>query len=92
VARLVILRHALPGVLSGNLLALARGVGETAPLLFTAAAPTAAITLLIFSNVTQPFSPAQQAAWGTALILLTAVLLLSAATRLLSWALTRNTR
>jgi phosphate transport system permease protein len=92
VARSVVLRGALPGVISGNLLALARAVGETAPLLFTAAATTVALPLFIFSDATQPFKDTQQAAWGAALVLLAAVLVLSAATRGLSRLLTRNTR
>jgi phosphate transport system permease protein len=92
VARSVVLRGALPGVISGNLLALARALGETAPLLFTAAATTVALPLLIFSDATQPFKDTQQAAWGAALVLLAAVLVLSAATRGLSRLLTRNTR
>ncbi len=92
VARSVVLRSALPGVLTGNLLALARGLGETAPLLFTVAAPTSAMTLLIFSDGTQPFADAQKAAWGTAFVLLAAVLIISVATRLIAWGYTRNAR
>jgi phosphate ABC transporter permease protein PstC/phosphate ABC transporter permease subunit PstA len=92
VARSVVLRGALPGVISGNLLALARALGETAPLLFTAATATVALPLLIFTDATQPFKDSQQAAWGAALVLLASVLVLSAAMRGLSRLLTRNTR
>lgn len=92
VTRSVVLRGALPGVLTGNLLALARGLGETAPLLFTVAAPTGVMTLLIFSDGTQAFESAQRTAWGTAFVLLAAVLLISVATRLMAWAYTRNAR
>jgi phosphate transport system permease protein len=92
VTRSVVLRGALPGVLTGNLLALARGLGETAPLLFTVAAPTGVMTLLIFSDGTQAFESAQRTAWGTAFVLLAAVLLISVATRLVAWAYTRNAR
>jgi len=35
---------------TGNLLAIARAVGETAPLLFTLATPFAAMTLLIYTD------------------------------------------
>ena len=35
VVRSIVLRGALPGLVTGNLLAVARAVGETAPLLFT---------------------------------------------------------
>jgi phosphate transport system permease protein len=92
VTRSVVLRQALPGILTGNLLALARGLGETAPLLLTAAAPTLALTLLIYSDGTQAFASAQQIAWGTAFVLLAAVLVISIVTRVAAWALTRNTR
>jgi phosphate transport system permease protein len=92
VARSIILRTALPGVVSGNLLATARGVGETAPLLFTIAAPTLAMTLLIFTQATQAYPAAQRTAWAAALVLLAAVLCLSLAARVLAWALTRKAR
>ena len=92
VARSVVLRGALPGVVNGNLLALARGVGETAPLLFTVASPTFAMTLLIFNDATQPFPDAQQTAWGTALVLLALVLILSVTARTIAWTLNRKTR
>jgi phosphate transport system permease protein len=92
VARSIIVRTALPGVVSGNLLAAARGVGETAPLLFTIAAPTLAMTLLIFTQATQAYPQAQQTAWAAALVLLGAVLCLSVAARVVAWALTRKAR
>jgi phosphate ABC transporter permease protein PstC/phosphate ABC transporter permease subunit PstA len=92
VARSVVLRSALPGLFSGNLLGTARGLGETAPLLFTVAAPTVAMTLLIYNDGTQAFQQAQQTAWGTAFVLLVAVLIISIATRVISWAFTRHAR
>ncbi|MGD0983400.1 MAG: phosphate ABC transporter permease PstA [Acidimicrobiales bacterium] len=92
VARSVVLRGALPGVVTGNLLAVARAVGETAPLLFTVASPTLAMTLLIFNDSTQPFADAQQTAWGTALVLLALVLILSVTARTIAWTLNRKTR
>ena len=92
VARSIVVRTALPGVVSGNLLAAARGVGETAPLLFTIAAPTLAMTLLIFTQATQAYPGAQQTAWAAALVLLAAVLCLSVAARMAAWALTRKSR
>jgi phosphate transport system permease protein len=92
VARSVMLRHALPGLLSGNLLGAARGLGETAPLLFTVAAPTVAMTLLIYNDGTQAFQDAQRTAWGAAFVLLAAVLVISLATRVIAWAFTRHAR
>ncbi len=92
VARSIVLRGALPGLVSGNLLAIARAVGETAPLLFTVAAPTLAMTLLIFNDATEPFTSTQQVAWATALVLLAFVLILSIVARTVAWALNRKAR
>ncbi len=92
VARSVVLRGALPGLVSGNLLAVSRGVGETAPLLFTVAAPSFAMTLFIYTEGTQPFPTAQQMAWATAFVLLAFVLVLSGVARLVAWHLTRKAR
>ena len=92
VARSVVLRGALPGLVSGNLLAISRGVGETAPLLFTVAAPSFAMTLLIYTDGTQPFPSDQATAWATALVLLLFVLVLSGVSRVVGWHLTRRAR
>ena len=86
------MRGALPGLVTGNLLAVSRGVGETAPLLFTVAAPSFAMTLLIYTEGTEPFPAAQQTAWSTALVLLLFVLVLSGVARLVAWHLTRRAR
>jgi phosphate transport system permease protein len=101
VARSIVLRGALPGLVTGNLLALARAVGETAPLLFTTGSqlfnlnpgkPTAAIPLDIFSLGTSPFPADQQTAWGAAFVLLVLVLVLSIVARLVAGRLNRQTR
>lgn len=94
VARSVVLRAAVPGLVTGSLLALARAVGETAPLLFTAVGsplmnfspfqPTAAMPLVVYTDGTQPFASTQTTAWGTAFVLLALVLVLSIVARLLS--------
>jgi phosphate transport system permease protein len=76
----VVLPAALPGIVSGALLAIARAAGETAPLLFTVGAATAynfhlfegantALSLQIFGNATSVFAPAQERAWAAALTL-----------------------
>lgn len=76
----VVLPAALPGIVSGALLAVARAAGETAPLLFTIGAATAynphlfdgannALSAQIFTNATSSFIPAQDRAWGAALTL-----------------------
>jgi phosphate transport system permease protein len=77
----VVLPAAFPGIVSGVLLAVARGAGETAPLLFTVGAanqvnwnpfsgPNTALSLQIFSNAQSPFASAQGRAWGAALTLI----------------------
>lgn len=76
----VVLPAALPGIVSGCLLAVARAAGETAPLLFTIGAATAynpdlfsdantALSVQIFGNATSSFAAAQERAWGAALTL-----------------------
>lgn len=76
----VVLPAALPGIVSGCLLAVARAAGETAPLVFTIGAATAfvpdpfhgantALSAQIFTNATSPFVGAQERAWGAALTL-----------------------
>jgi len=92
VTRSVVVRGALPGLVVANFVALARGVGETAPLLFTISAPTAAMTLLIYSDGTQAFASAQQVAWGTALVLLAFVIVISVVARGFAFYLTRKAR
>jgi phosphate transport system permease protein len=78
----VVLPAALPGVVSGCLLAIARAAGETAPILFVVGASNGintnpfkgfntALSAQIFANATQPFPGAQERAWGAALTLLT---------------------
>lgn len=100
VARSVVLRGALGGLVTGSLLALARAVGETAPLLFTTVGselfnlspfqPTAAMPLVIYNNGTQALASAQETAWGTALVLLVFVLILSVGARALAGRLNRG--
>lgn len=88
----IVARQAVPGLVSGNLLALARAVGETAPLLFTLAAPTSALSLVILTQSTQAYSSAQSTAWGAALVLLATVLVLGGAARGSARFLTRKAR
>jgi phosphate transport system permease protein len=103
VVRSVVLRGALPGLVTANLLAVARAVGETAPLLFTVLGgstlfatnplqPMGALSLTIYSNGTQPYPAAQQIAWGTAFVLLSLVLVLSVVSRVVSARLNRQAR
>ena len=88
----VVLPTALPGLLTGSLLAVARASGETAPLLFTmlgAQATTFSLTaqmnslpLQIFDDIRQPNPQLVTRAWGAALTLILLILLVNIAARL----------
>lgn len=88
----IVLVTALPGVVTGVLLSVARASGEAAPLLLTAFGsprgfqgfdqPIAAMPLQIFNFATSPYANWQELAWGTALILILLVLLMSILSRL----------
>jgi phosphate transport system permease protein len=91
----VVLPAAMPGIVSGCLLAVARAAGETAPLLFTIGAATAfnphllseantALSVQIFGNATSSFVAAQDRAWGAALTLVVLTFLLTVTARFVS--------
>jgi len=90
----VVLPTALPGLITGALLAIARASGETAPLLFTvlgAQAVTFALSdqmnslpLQIFNDVRQPNPDLVARAWGSALTLILIILLINVAARLVA--------
>lgn len=91
----ILLPTALPGMLTGVLLALARGAGETAPLLFTMTfsdywlsrhimEPTASLAVLIFNFSKSPFDNQKQFAWAASLILVFIVLIFTVGGQLLA--------
>jgi phosphate transport system permease protein len=90
----VVLPTAFPGMITGVLLAVARAAGETAPLLFTAAATLKtnydlgqfmnSLPVQIYSDVTSPTTSVVNRAWGAALALVVMVLLLNVIARLIS--------
>jgi phosphate transport system permease protein len=90
----VVLPTALPGMVTGILLAIARAAGETAPLLFTAAATLKtnfnlgqfmnSLPVQIYSDVTSPTTAVVNRAWGAALTLVVMILLLNLIARLVS--------
>jgi len=96
----VVLPAALPGIISGALLALARAAGETAPLLFvigitstsnwSLSGTNTALSVQIFRNATQPFEGAQQRAWAAALTLILIAFTFTILARILAAALTRR--
>lgn len=87
VSTLVTLRAAKSGVITGLLLALARISGETAPLLFTAlnnqfystdmSKPMANLPVVIFQFAMSPYEDWIRLAWGGALLVTMAVLVLN---------------
>jgi len=87
----VVLRTALPGIVTGALVAVARIAGETAPLLFTALGnpfwslsptrPIAALPLQIYSYAISPYDDQHAQAWAGALVLIALVLVISLAAR-----------
>ena len=89
----VVVPTALPGILTGTLLAVARAAGETAPLLFTAAIVNGTTLNLgdrmnslpaqIFQDVGQAQDRLVARAWGAALALVAMILLLTLVARLL---------
>jgi phosphate transport system permease protein len=85
----VVLPTAMPGILTGVMLAVARAAGETAPLLFTALfsnywltsggtpalmRPTASLAVLIYNFSSMPFENQIEMAWAAALVLVLLVL------------------
>jgi phosphate transport system permease protein len=96
---MVLLPTALPGILTGIMLAIARGAGETAPLLFTSLfsnywptanghlnlmQPTASLAVLIYNFAGMPFENQVELAWAAALVLVLLVLITNLAGQALS--------
>lgn len=90
---LVVLPTALPGILTGVMLAVARAAGETAPLLFTALfsdywltrnpmAPTPSLAVLIFDFSSSPFKNQIEISWAASLVLVCLVLMANVAAQL----------
>jgi phosphate transport system permease protein len=94
----VVLPAAVPAILTGVTLAIARAAGETAPLIFTALfsnfwpkgifEPIATLSVLVYNYAIVPFKPQQELAWAGSLILVLLVLITSVAAR---WATRQKT-
>jgi len=75
----VVLPDAMPAIMTGIMLAVARAAGETAPLVFTALfsqfwmgsfmEPTASLSVLIYNFSTMPFEHQVKMAWTASLVL-----------------------
>jgi phosphate transport system permease protein len=93
----VVVRIVIPtagsGILTAVMLAVARGLGETAVILLTALGnnfqntdygrPTAAVPLQIYAWARQPVAALQELAWGAGLMLMATVLVLSITARVI---------
>jgi phosphate transport system permease protein len=89
----VVLRTALPGIMTGIMLAIARVAGETAPLLFTAFSnrfwasglnePIASLPVQIFTYAVSPYEDWHRQAWAAAFVLVALVLALNLGARIL---------
>jgi phosphate transport system permease protein len=94
----VVLPTAMPGILTGVMLAVARAAGETAPLLFTALfsnywlfesgrlhlmQPTASLAVLIYNFSGMPFDNQIELAWAASLVLVLIVLFINIVSRLI---------
>jgi len=90
----VVLPSAIPAILTGVILAVARAAGETAPVLFTALfnqywnrtiwEPTATLSMLAFNFAIVPYKNQQQLAWAAALVLVLLVLITNITARWLT--------
>lgn len=88
----VILPTALPGIMTGVMLAVAGAAGESAPILFTALfsnfwmeslfEPTASLSILIYNFSGMPFPNQIQLAWSASLVLVLIVLVFNILSRL----------
>jgi len=90
----VIIPCGFAGILSGIMLSIARIIGETAPLLFTAfgspflsssiTKPMESLPHLIFTYATSPYDDWHNLAWGASFILLMFVLVLNIVTKVIT--------
>jgi phosphate transport system permease protein len=87
----VVLPAAIPGIVTGVVLALARIAGETAPLLFTSfnnryqstdvTQPISSLTVQVFTYAISPYEDWHRQAWAGALVLVSIVLICSVLAR-----------
>lgn len=101
VALRVVTRQMLPGIVTAILLALGRGIGDAASVLFTAGytdriptslmRPTASLPLAVFFQLGSPFPEVQQRAYASALILTIIILAISMGSRWIASRLNRYT-
>jgi phosphate transport system permease protein len=98
----VMVPAALPGIMTGILVALARIAGETAPLLFTSFnnrfftarldQPIASLTVQVYTYAISPYDDWHRQAWAGALVLVAFVFLFSVLARMVTRRLERMHR
>ncbi len=87
----IVLPAALPAIVTGTTLAIARAAGETAPLIFTALftqfwpnglfEPIPSLSVLIYNFATVPYESQKELAWAASLILVLMILIASVISR-----------
>ena len=90
----VVLRQAMPGIITAILVAFGRGIGDAASVMFTSGYsdhiptslfdPAASLPLAVFFQIATPVPEVQQRAYASALVLLVIVLVVSGTSRFLS--------
>jgi phosphate transport system permease protein len=100
--RKVVLKTAMPGIVTGLLVALAVAIGETAPMLYTAGwsdslptgqltdSPIGYLTYPIWTFYNLPSKTAQDLSYDAALLLIVFLLLLIIVGRLITWSARRH--
>jgi phosphate transport system permease protein len=96
----VVVRQALPGILTAVLIAFGRGIGDAASVMFTAGfsdsipyslfRPAATLPLAIFFQLGTPFPEVQDRAYASAFILTVIILIISVVSRILTRRFTRH--
>lgn len=96
----IILRQALPGIVTAILIAFGRGIGDAAAVLFTASftdslpyslfKPVATLPLAIFFQLGTPFPEVQERGYASALVLTGIIFLISVVSRILSKKLSKR--
>lgn len=92
----IVLPTALPGIVTSVMLAIARVMGETAPILLAVgvtasingnpfSGPQGSLPLFVYSEVSQGFPAAVDRAWTGALVLIILVMILNLLARLIAW-------
>ncbi len=97
----VVIRQALPGLLTAIIIAFGRGVGDAASVLYTAGftdnipdslfSPAATLPLAIFFQLGTPYPEVQNRAYSAALILTVFIFIINVIIRILNLKLAKNT-